>query len=61
MDVVQVTSAILVFFLKSQEPVCRLALKAPGTVQVKQVPHHPGSPSDTRLHRQGFSGLEGTR
>ena len=43
MDVVQVTSAISVFFLKSQEPVYRLALRAPGPVRVKQVPITPVS------------------
>lgn len=59
MDIVQVTSAILVFFLRSQEPVYRLALKAPGAVRVEQAPHHPGLPSNTRLHTQSFSGLEG--
>ena len=37
MDVVQVTSAISVFFLKSQEPVYRLALRAPGTVRAVKL------------------------
>ena len=60
MAIMQVTSVILVFFLKSREPVSRLALKAPGTVRVKQVPHHPGLPSNTRLHSQSSDGLEGT-
>ena len=60
MAIMQVTSVILVFFLKSREPVYRLALKAPGTVRVKQVPHHLGLPSNTRLHSQSSDGLEGT-